>query len=386
MILVFMLSFQLGVYDTMINTSVKVHAGHLQIMAKGYKEKPTMRRVILNPEKLGKILDHIDGIVAYTYRAESFSIVSSEAASGSRTYGVMVTGIDPDREGKVSTIKSLIRKGEYLSGDQANEALVGSLLAEKFKVKPGDALTILGQAMDGSVAATSVVVRGIFTSGIDAFDRDTIQIPLKTFQEVYSMGNAVHRIVIICKSLSTVDRIKSIINKKLAGMTDAKPMRVYDWTEIMPGLLQSIEMDLVSGLIMYAVLIIVVAFSILNTFLMAIFERTREFGVLMAIGTGPARIIKLLLIESISMTGIGIMLGMILGSLITLYFQHHGIDFTGASEIMNQMGISGLMYPRLSLVSISVGPLAVLFITSLAALYPALKVRKLKPVEALSYI
>ena len=385
-VLVFMLSFQLGVYDTMINTSVKIHAGHLQIMAEGYKEKPTMRRVISNPEKVGKILDDINGIVAYTYRAEGFSIVSSEASSGNRTYGVLVTGIDPDREKRVSTIKSLIRKGDYFSGKQSYEALVGSLLAEKLRTKPGDELTILGQARDGSVAATSVIVRGIFTSGIDAFDRDTIQIPLKTFQEVYSMGNTVHRVVIVCNSLMVVERIKSLIAGTLATMEDTRTMRVYDWTEIMPGLLQSIQMDLASGLIMYAVLIIVVSFSILNTFLMAVFERTREFGVLMAIGTGPGRIVKLLLIESISMTGIGIVLGMILGSLITLYFQNHGIDFTGASEIMNQMGISGFMYPRLSAISISVGPLAVLFITSLAALYPALKVRKLRPVEALSYI
>jgi putative ABC transport system permease protein len=154
----------------------------------------------------------------------------------------------------------------------------------------------------------------------------------------------------------------------------------------MPGLLQSIQIDLVSGLIMYMVLIIVVAFSILNTFLMAIFERTREFGILMAIGTKPGRIMRILLLESVSITGIGIFLGMILGSVITLYFQKYGIDFTGASEIMKQLGISGQMYPRLSLLSLSIGPLAVLFITSLAALFPALKVRKLKPVEAISYI
>ena len=379
-VLVFMLSFQFGVYDTMINTSVKIHAGHVQVMAQGYKDKMNMRRTISKPGKLGSLLEDMEEIEAYTYRAEGFSMVSSEE----RTYGVMVTGIDPDREARVSTIKSLIRTGAYFTDSGDYGALVGSLLAENLKVKPGDELTILGQARDGSIAVTVVKVRGIFSSGIDDFDRNTVQIPLKTFQETYRMQGGVHRVVAVCDSLDDVSAVKQTIVGEIAGIENTYPLEVYDWKEIMPGLLQSIQMDLVSGLIMYGILIIVVAFSILNTFLMAIFERTSEFGVLMAIGTGPGRLTKILLIESIAMTCIGIFLGMGLGSIITLYFQAHGIDFTGASEIMSQMGISGTMYPRLSALSLTTGPLAVLFITALAALYPALKVRKLRPVEAIA--
>jgi len=133
-------------------------------------------------------------------------------------------------------------------------------------------------------------------------------------------------------------------------------------------------------------LILVVAFSILNTFLMVIFERTREFGVLKAIGITPGRLTKLLLIESISMTIIGITAGIIAGSLITLYFQGHGIDISGASDILVQYGISGRIYPRLSLLSAFIGPGIVFIITFLAALYPALKIRSLRPVEAMTYV
>lgn len=154
-VLVFMLSFQFGVYDTMINSSVKIHAGHLQVMVKGYKDKMTMRQVISKPEAIGKMLKGMQDVQAYTYRAEAFSMVSSQ----NRTYGVLVTGIEPQREKEVSTIKSLIRKGAYLSGNHAREALVGSLLADNLKVGPGDELTILGQARDGSIAATVVRVK-----------------------------------------------------------------------------------------------------------------------------------------------------------------------------------------------------------------------------------
>jgi len=119
---------------------------------------------------------------------------------------------------------------------------------------------------------------------------------------------------------------------------------------------------------------------------MAIFERTREFGVLLAIGTTPGRLCKLLLIESTIMTIAGIVIGIIAGSLITWYFQGHGIVISGTSELMKQFGLPERMYPQLSILSASIGPAAVLVITFLTALYPALKVRRLRPVEAMAGI
>jgi len=186
--------------------------------------------------------------------------------------------------------------------------------------------------------------------------------------------------------LKDVPKLKKAVQNGLKKTSGKQTLAVLDWEELMPGLRQAIEMDLISGLIFYLILILVVAFSILNTFLMAIFERTREFGVLMAIGTTPRRLTKLLLIESLSMTMIGIITGIFLGCLITWYFQIHGIELSGTSELLSQFGISGRLYPKLSLLSATIGPAMVLVITFLAALYPALKVRGLRPVEAMSHI
>jgi putative ABC transport system permease protein len=119
---------------------------------------------------------------------------------------------------------------------------------------------------------------------------------------------------------------------------------------------------------------------------MCIFERTREFGVIMAIGTSPGRLTKLLLIESTTITMIGIVVGIIAGSLITWYFQVHGIVISGASELLRQYGMPERIFPQLSLLSVSIGPGAVLVITLLTALYPALKVRRLRPVEAMKAV
>jgi putative ABC transport system permease protein len=382
MLLVFMLSWQFGSYDTMINTAVKVHTGHVQVQAEGYRDRMDIWLVVPDPDAVLRVLGDIPEIEASTVRANAFTLVSSE----DRTYGVLLIGIDPEKEAEVSTLKKLIRRGEYLGKNDSNTALVGELLAENLKADIGDELVILGQGRDGSVAASVLTVKGIFSSGEDKFDRSSIHMPLEYFQEVFSMRGAVHEVVVLGRSLDAVETIKRKLERGIRIVDDHKAMAVLDWMDLMPGLVQSIKMDLVSALIMYAILIVVVAFSILNTFLMAIFERTREFGVLMAMGTTPGRLMRFLIVESVTITLIGIILGIIFGSLFTWYFQVHGIVISGASEFLSQYGLPERMYPKLSILSISVGAGIVLVITLLTALYPALKVRRLRPVEAMTAV
>ena len=380
MILVFMFSFQLGCYETMINTSVKISTGHLQVQAKGYLDNEKIRLVIKDPDSVAKVLDTVQGIDAYTFRASGFSLVSSDK----RTYGVGVIGIDPIREARVSTIKSLVRKGSYLKKNDEYTALIGKHLSNNLKVDINDELIVLGQGRDGSIAAAVLTIKGIFDSGIDEFDRNVIMMGLKGFQEIFSMGKSVHQTVITTDSLGDVSMVQQEILNKFSKTKEDGYLAVPDWMEIMPGLLQGIQIDLVSGIIMYIILIIVVAFSIFNTFLMAIFERTREFGVMMAIGTSPLRITKIVMFESICMTIAGIVSGIIIGSLVTLYFQSKGIYIAGTQDILKQYGIPDRLYPRLSLISASAGPLIVFLITFVSSVFPALRLRKLKPVEALA--
>jgi putative ABC transport system permease protein len=378
-LLIFMLSFQLGSYGTMINASVRIHTGHLQVQAEGYQDKKSMRLVVPDPSAVGELMQGVPEVEAYTFRANAFSLASSKE----RTYGALVIGMDPVRESQVSTLKQLIRQGDYLAEPDTNQALVGELLARNLRAGIGDEVTILGQGRDGSIAATVVQVKGIYTSGMEDFDRSSIHVPLKLFQDVYAMRGAVHEVVAVGTALKHVSDMKKAIQGGLKKLEQKNPLVALDWDELMPGLLQAIKLDLVSGIIFWFLLIVVVAFSILNTFLMAIFERTREFGVLMAIGTSPGRLTRLLLIESAAMTVIGIFIGTLFGCLLTWYFQVHGIDLGGASELMRQYGISGRMYPQLSLITALSGPGAVLIITLLTALYPAFKVRRLRPTEAM---
>ncbi len=382
-LLVFMLSFQFGSYDTMINASVKINTGHLQVQAQGYNLRKKMELTIDDPLAIKSMLQNIPEITAHACRSRGFALISTDR----RSYGAMVVGVEPEQEAKVSTLGDIVKQGRYWSSSPPDDgsagALVGRLLARNLGAKVGDEITILGQGRDGSVAATVITVQGIYSSGMDEFDRSAVHIPMDVFQDVFFMEGSVHEVVVIAENLALVPTIKERIQQQITPSDIREKAVVLDWNELMPGLRQAINMDLVSGGISYVILILVVAFSILNTFLMAILERTHEFGVMMAVGTKPARLMRLVLAESAGMTLVGVGAGVVMGCLLTWYFQIHGIEIAGAAELSKQFGMPSRLYPRLSLLSASIGPVVVFVITLLSALYPALKIRRLKPVEAM---
>lgn len=379
LVLVFMLSFQFGCYEAMINTSVKISTGHLQVQAEGYLKDREIHQAIDSPSDLAKILDSTPGIEAWTIRSNAFALVSSAR----RTTGVLISAIDPEKEKRVSTMAALVRKGTFFDKNKPYGTLIGERLARNLGVTTGDELTLLGQGKDGSVAASVMTVQGIFESGVEDMDRNVLLMNLADFNDIFTMDGAIHLAVITVSSLKTVSTVKKNLSKRLNTIDH---LRVYDWMEILPGLLQSIQMDLVSGSIMYLILVIVVAFSIFNTFLMSIFERTREFGVMMAFGTTPGRLMRLVMLESAAITVFGIVLGMILGSLVTLYYQSHGIYIEGTADILRQYGIPERLYPRLSLLTLMAGPALVFVITFVSSVIPALRIRRMKPVEAMSHV
>ncbi len=374
-LLVFMLSFQFGAYEDMIDSSVRLSTGHLQIQARGYQNRPEMHKVIENPDHLLEKIGALDGIEAVTARSEAFAL----AAGANRSKGIMVGGVRPGVERRISSLPGQIRKGRYLRDDDVNAAIIGALGAERLQIDIGDECTLMGQGRDGSVAATVVTIVGIFRTGIDEFDRTVMQIPFSDFDEIFTMEGSAHRLVIITKNLADDRPVAAAIDL----LPEASDFAVLTWDELTPGLKQSIELDLIGGIIMYGILVIVVAFSILNTFFMAIFERTREFGVLMAIGTKPGRLMKIMLLESLARACIGLITGMALGIAVTLLFSHYGISMGESSDLLAQYGIADRLYPRLTVVSTLIGPAIICVVTFITALIPALKIVRMRSVVAL---
>ncbi|OAD19009.1 ABC transporter, permease protein [Candidatus Thiomargarita nelsonii] len=376
-LLVFIITLQLGSYDMMIDNNLKVLTGHFQVQRVGYLDKPKMRSTIAQAQPLAEELRQINGILEMAVRANGFAL----AASDERTYGVQVIGVETAYEGKLSTIPGRIQSGQFLSSDNAQELIIGEALARNLKVKVGDELTLLGSGHDGSIAAAVLPIVGIFNSGLSEIDRGLIEMPLTTFQDIFSMGNAAHVLVGMVDNLDALEMVLAQVRTKIPST-----LVVLDWNSLVPGLRQIIQADMVNGWFMYGCLILIVTFSILNTFLMAVLERTREFGVMLALGTKPLFIGKLVMLESLFLSLLGLGIGLAIGTAITLYFYVYGFSYPGMEEMGAEFGLTDAVTPQLSLLAFTLGPTLILLFTMIASLYPALRIRILKPVDAMKSV
>jgi ABC-type lipoprotein release transport system permease subunit len=253
-------------------------------------------------------------------------------------------------------------------------------MARNLKVELGDEITLLGSGLDGSFAAGVVRVVGIFESGSADMDRSFAEVPLGYFQETFYMGDHGHSIVIALESLDRATVAQAAAESVIAGMPD---LVALDWNALQPGLKQAIQADLSSAWFMYGVLIILVAFSVLNTQLMSVMERTREFGVITALGVKPRRLATLVLLETALMAAIGLVIGLFLGWLVSVYFNINGFSYPGMEEVAQRFNLPGKMYPSVTFFSMVLGPGVVFLFCLLAAVYPALRLFRLHPVEAM---
>lgn len=375
-LLVFMMSLQFGMYGLMIDNTLQVFSGHMQIQAPGYKDDQKMRQVVPGVQPLAATLRKELNSDLIAARGWAFGLASSEE----RSYGVGIYGVEPGFEPKVSNIPGLVKAGRYLVENNAMEIVVGEVLARNLRVAVGDELTLLGSGVDGSFAAAVVEIVGVFESGVKDIDRNIAEMPLGAFQEVFFMNGAGHQVVLFAESLGAT----TLLLQKVEGLLPAgEDLVVQDWDALQPGLKQAIKADISSAFFMYFILVILVAFSVLNTQLMSVLERTREFGIVMALGLRPGRLGRLVMLETAMMGFVGLVLGSIAGAIVTSWFTTNGLAVPGMDEMAAQFNLPSRMYPRVNLLTMLAGPVVVFLFTLLAAVYPALRLHKLHVVAAM---
>ncbi len=376
-LLVFMISFQFSMYGLMIDNTLQVFSGHLQVQAPGYKDDQKMRQVVPDVQRLAdRLRDELDSD-SIAARGWAFGLASSDE----RSYGIGIYGVEPDYETRVSNIPGLVRDGEYLERSDAMEIVIGTMLARNLRVGVGDELTLLGSGLDGSFAAAVVTIVGVFDSGVKEIDRNIAEMPLAAFQDMFYMDGAGHQVVILA---STLDEVPLLEQTVAATLPDG--LVVHDWNALQPGLKQAIQADMSSAFFMYGILVILVAFSVLNTQLMSVLERTHEFGVVMALGMKPGRLGRLIMLETALMGLIGFLFGAAAGALLTYWFSVNGLTYPGMEEMVANFNLPGRVYPQVSMLKTVFGPAVVFLFTLLAAAYPAWRLRRLHPVEAMRTI
>ena len=375
-LLVFMISLQFGMYRLMIDNSLQAFTGHMQVQARGYIDDKKMRQTVSGIVALANELRAELNSDAVAARATAFALASSE----DRSYGIAVFGVETQFEPRVSNIPGLVSEGRYLESNDAAEIVIGAVLARNLKVGIGDELTLLGSGRDGSFAAVVADVVGIFDSGVAELDRTIAEMPLGLFQDVFYMRETGHQVVVNAPRLGQVAELKQRV---AALLPEDEDLVVQDWDALLPGLKQAIQADISSAVFMYAVLVILVAFSVLNTQLMSVLERTHEFGIVLALGLKPGRLGRLVMLETALMGLIGLFLGALIGGAVTAWLGVHGFTMPGMDEMGAKFNLPSRLHPDVTIASLLSGPLVVFLFSLLASVYPALRLRRLQPVEAM---
>jgi putative ABC transport system permease protein len=375
-LLVFSISLQFGSYDMMINNTLQAFSGHIQVQHEGYLDDPKMRYALPDVAGIAARLRGELKLQSISARAAGFALASSH----DRSYGLQILGVEPDFESLVSTIPGLVTQGRYLQNDSYEEIVIGAVLARNLKVGLGDEITFLGSGFDDSFAAGVVTVVGIFETGLPDIDRSMAQINLAYFQDAFAMQRGGHSIAIRANHIDQTSKLQQQIRAMLSGQ---QKLVVHDWEELQPGLKQAIQADMTSAWFMYIVLIILVAFSVLNTQLMSVLERTREFGTMMALGLNPGNLSRLVMTETFMMACLGLVLGVSIGFGITYYLSIVGFSYPGLEEMAVKFNLPDRMYPSVTFLSLMLGPGIVAIGSLLAAIYPALRLYLLLPIEAM---
>ncbi|MCB9476969.1 MAG: ABC transporter permease [Deltaproteobacteria bacterium] len=379
-LLIFFQALQLGSYDSMIENTVRINSGHLQIQHPEFREEGSIVLALEDPDKLLKIADNAPGVVAASPRIVTGMLVSKKDQS----FGAMLMGIDAAREARVTTIKTLVKEGEYLDPADPQGVIVGKTLAGNLGATIGDELILMGTSYDGSTAAERVHVRGIFKTGLPELDRQSFYANLSAVQQWTWMEGRVHSIAILLDDNRSINKARDAIAAQLPTGEDA-PV-VLDWKQINPGIDQAIRLDKAFGQVMLFVLVMIVGFGIMNTFLMSALERTREFGVMLAIGVRPRTCAWMLILEGQLLFLVSFLTGTVVGTLVTLYFSRDGITFPGSDAMYESYGMSQTIFPSLTgeVAYMTVGMVWV--IVALVSAYPAWRITRLRPVQALRFV
>ncbi|MBI5630155.1 MAG: ABC transporter permease [Elusimicrobia bacterium] len=378
---IFLFAFSDGMHEQLIANATRTSLGHLQVYGRGYRADPVLERAIAKPAELRAALAGVRGLSLVLPRVESYGL----ASSASNSVGVMVVGVDPALEKRATRISNTMVKGLYLGRDSGTvgQILIGKALAKRLKLELGDKMVLLSQAADGSMANALFRVRGIYKTGAEAVDLGTAFITLGRAKEFLGLGQGLTSMLLFAGDLGEVDRIKGELGLRL----EPKAYEALSWKDLDPSLLQTTELDDAINHVILLVVFMIVALGIVNTLLMSVFERTREFGVLLAMGMEPKSVVAMVSFEAAILASLSLAVGTSVGVILALHFGRHGIDLSRWTEgvSVSTAFLEPILYPKLRAYSVLKSCLSVFLVTIVSGLYPAFKASRLSPVKALRH-
>ncbi|MBQ75705.1 MAG: hypothetical protein CMQ20_11890 [Gammaproteobacteria bacterium] len=371
LMMTFVRSLQVGAFIGAVDNSARIMLGHIQLQHPVYEDDPAIENSIHGINDIIADVESRPGVEIVSARAQSFALTSS----GERSFGAQIIGVQYEKEAVWSSLTRMQVDGRYIEGP--GEAFIGSALARNLGITIGDELVILGTAVEGGVAALVADVVGTYTSGQPELDRAIVQVPLQDFQVAWTLApDEAHTVIVIAESVAD--------SEELAPQLGRAGLRSLNWRDLQPEMVQMMEMKLIGTYVLFILVAIIVIFSVVNSFMMIIFERTPEFGMLMAVGMRPHHIIIQLQIEALLVCILGIILGLGITAVGVGILSETGIALPAqAGELLKSMAMPERMYPVFSFGALFIAVPVMVLGTQLAALIPGLRLRHMHAVDAL---
>ena len=367
--------FSEGSYGNIINLFTRNNTGHVQIHSTGYLDRPSLYKTIDSFEAIERKITGIRHVKSVTPRVSSPALAFVEA----KTTGAEVIGIDIVKEPKTTSILDKVGKGRFFSDKFSNEIIIGSGLADILKAGIRDEVALIAQGADGSIANDNFIVIGIISEKTSSSDKMKCYMDIKTAQNFLVLDERIHEIVILLDDQRFSRETASLITEALNN----EKLDVEPWQVVEKAFFRVMQVDNIGNYITQGIIILIVAIGVLNTVLMSILERTREFGVIRAIGTRPGKVFFLILLETAFLSLISIFAGIILASGINHYLAVHGI------KMPSPVDIGGIKFDTmLSIVSwrtIWIPGITTLSAAILVSVFPGIRAARIKPVNAMRY-
>ena len=386
-LLVFSRAIAEGGHEDWIDSGVRMGGGHVSVQAPEYRTRRSLD-YRLSPETRAAVRDALESpeVSSRLVASAPRLMVQGLASSSSGALPAAIMAVDPELEREFSALYEKLEEGRWLEPDDRLRAYVGARLASRLKLKEGSRFVLTAQDANGDISGQMVRVAGTFRSGIPEMDEGFIQIPLATAQEWLGVPGAVTTEALLLRNSRDVGPVRRELASALADWSDEAA--VLEWRESMPELDAAVRMDDWADYVFHLVLFVIAATAIVNTILMSVMYRTREFGVLRALGLERGEVGRVVFIEGMVLTAISGFVGMALGAAIVWGFFRNGLDFSAMWDMeMEAAGIviDPVIVPRFHWNQIVQSLFFILAIGSLSSIYPAWRATRIDVAEAMKF-
>ncbi len=373
---------QYGTYAETIKTAVRASTGYLQVQKVGYNKSPTIQKSFALSPALRKMIDEAPGVNGSSPRIETDALLSYRDQS----LGVLITGIAQKTEGTVTDFPEKVSSGRFLSEDTTGSSVPGIVVGDKLLrnlgARVGDSVVVLAQGVDGVLGNMFIRIVGTFRTGSEEFDRVGAFMNISDLQTFLGMEGRINAIAISVADPDEVQIVAGHLNRML------KPMGLvaHPWQDLLPQLKQMIELDNSSGVLYIIILLFVVGFGIMNTVLMSVTERFREYGVMLSLGMSQERLVTAVAMEIFFLLVMGFIAGNGIGAAVNAYWLRHPILLGGdLASLYQEYGFAPVLISSLSFRIFVDSTLTILGISIVASVYPLWRVLTLEPLKGIRY-